>query len=102
MFWVDAGEYFFYGASFLPDGDEAQPARVFTPTYSPGVNTPEDAKPLRLAIGREIRVDFRLRLAGLWSVTGQTMNAITGRSIAAIITLTPPAEDPSFSQYRAQ
>ena len=102
IFWLDPGEYFFYAASFLPDGDEVQPARVFTPTYSPGVNTPEDAKSLRLAIGREERVDFRLRPAGLWSITGQTMSAITGRSIAATVTLTPPAEDPSFSQYRAQ
>ncbi|HYR89418.1 MAG TPA: carboxypeptidase-like regulatory domain-containing protein [Terriglobia bacterium] len=102
IFWLDPGEYFFYAASPLPDGTEAQPVRVFAPTYSPGVSTPDDAKPLRLTIGREVRVDFRLQRAALWSVTGQTMIGMTGRSVAATITATPPAEAPSFSRYRAQ
>jgi hypothetical protein len=102
IFWLDPGEYFFYAASLLPDFDEPQPARAFAPTYFPGVSTPDDAKPVRLDIGREVRVDFRLARAGLWSIQGQTMNGMTGRSVAAMITLTPPAEDPSFSRYRAQ
>jgi hypothetical protein len=102
IFWLDPGEYFFYAASPLPDADEAQPPRVFTPTYFPGVSTPDDAKSLRLDIGREIRVDFRSARAGLWSIKGQTMNGMTSRSVAATITLTPPAEDPSFSRYRVQ
>lgn len=102
VFWLDPGEYFFYAASPLPDGTETQPVRVVAPTYWPGVNIPADAKPLRLDIGREIRADFRLRYAAVWSVNGQTMNGMTGRSVAATVTLTPPAEDPSFSRYRAQ
>jgi Carboxypeptidase regulatory-like domain len=102
IFWLDPGEHFFYATSPLPDADEAQPPRAFTPTYYPGVNTPDEAKPLRLDIGREIRVDFRLARAGLWSIKGQTMNGMTSRSVAATITLTRPAQDPSFSRYRAQ
>ncbi len=102
IFWLDPGEYFFYAASPLPDGTEEQPVRAVAPTYFEGVSAPEDAKPVRLGIGREIRVDFRLRSAALWPVSGQTMSAITGRSIAATITLTPPAGDPSLSRYRAQ
>src|SRR5206468_5612377 len=103
IFWLDPGEYFFYAASALPDPAEAQPVPVFTPAYFPGVDSAEDAKPLRLDIGREIRVDFRLlRRVALWTVTGHTMNGMTSRPVAATITLTPPAEDPSFSQYRAQ
>jgi len=103
IFWLDPGEYFFYAASPLPDSTEAaQPVRVFLPTYSPGVSTPDDAKPLRLNIGREVRVDFRLQRAALWSVSGQTMNGMTGRAVAATITATPPGEAPSFSRYRAQ
>jgi hypothetical protein len=103
IFWLDPGEYFFYVASALPDAAETQPAPVFTPVYFPGVNTPEDAKPLRLNIGQEIRVDFRLsRRVALWSVTGHTMNALTGRTVGAAVVLTPPAADPSFSRYQAQ
>jgi len=87
----------------MPNGREAPPVRVVTPTYFPGVSSPDDAKPLRLDIGREVRVDFRLsRRVSLWKVRGQTMNGATGRSVAARITLTPPAQDPSFTRYRAQ
>lgn len=103
IFWLDPGEYFFYVASALSDTPTTQPVPVFTPAYFPGVNAPEDAKPLRLDIGREVRVDFRLlRRVALWSVSGHAMNAVTGRPVAAMIALTPPAEDPSFSRYRAQ
>jgi hypothetical protein len=103
IFWLDPGEYFFYASSPLPDKTETEPVRVVAPTYSPGVSTPDDAKPVRLDIGREVRVDFRLRRdAALWPVNGHTMNGITGRPIAATITLTPPAEDPNLSRYRGQ
>ena len=102
IFWLDPGEYFFYASSALPDSKEEQPLRVVTPTYFPGVRAPDDARSLRLDIGREIRVDFRLsRRVSLWKVSGQTMNGGTSRSIAARITLTPSAQDPSFSRYRA-
>jgi len=103
VFWLDAGEYFFYASSPLPDGTELEPAPPVAPTYYPGVTTPDDAKPLRLDIGREVRVDFRLRRDGaLWNVNGQTMNAMTSRSVGATITLTPPSGDPSLSRFRGQ
>jgi hypothetical protein len=103
IFWLDPGEYFFYATSPLPEATELQPTRVVAPTYFPGVGTPDDAKALRLAIGRELRVDFRLRRdVDLWTVNGQTLHAVTGRSIGATLTLTPPAQDPSFSRYRGQ
>jgi Carboxypeptidase regulatory-like domain len=103
IFWLDPGEYFFYAASALPDATVAQPVPVLEPTYSPGVSVPADAKPLRLDVGREVRVEFRLlRRVALWSVIGQTMDAMTSRSVGATITLTPPAEDPSFSRYHAK
>ena len=103
IFWLDTGEYFFYAASAPSDPSEPEPTRVFEPTYSPGVSTPDDAKSLRLDIGREVHVDFRMsRRVALWTVSGQTMSALTGRSVGASITLTPPAEDPSFSRYHAQ
>src|SRR5262249_20894398 len=54
IFWLDAGEYFFYAASPLTDDTDLQAVRAFVPTYFPGVTAPEDAKPLRLDIGREI------------------------------------------------
>ena len=102
IFWLNPGEYFFYASSALPDSKEEQPLRVVTPTYFPGVRAPDDARSLRLDIGREIRVDFRLsRRVSLWKVSGQTMNGGTSRSIAARITLTPSNQDPSFSRYRA-
>jgi hypothetical protein len=56
---------------------------------------------VNLDVGREVRVDFRLRLAGLWPVKGQTMSGITGRSTGASITLTPLGRDPNLSRYRA-
>jgi hypothetical protein len=102
IFWLDPGEYFFY-ASPLPDNAGTSPLRVIAPTFFPGVTTPDDARPLPLGIGREVPVDFRLRRdAALWPINGQTMNEITGRPVAAAITLTPPAEDPNLSRYRAQ
>lgn len=101
IFWLDPGEYFFYASSALPESKEEQPLRVVTPTYFPGVRAPDDAKSLRLDMGREIRVDFRLsRRMSLWTVSGQTMDGGTSRSIAATITLTPSAQDPSFSRHR--
>ncbi|MBI4473077.1 MAG: carboxypeptidase regulatory-like domain-containing protein, partial [Acidobacteria bacterium] len=103
IFWLDPGEYFFYATSPLPDGTGSQPAAVFPPTYFPGVNSPEDARPVRLDIGREVRVDFRLsRRVALWTVSGNAMNELTSQAVAAAITLTPPAEDPTFSRYRGQ
>jgi hypothetical protein len=103
IFWLDAGEYFFYASSPLPDDKETEPVRTVAPTYYAGVTAPEDAKAVRLDIGREVRVDFRLRLdAALWGVNGQTMNAVTGQPMGAAITLAPAAGDPSLSRYRAQ
>jgi hypothetical protein len=102
IFWLDPGEYYFYATSPpVPDGSEA-PLLAVVPTYFPGVNTPEDAKAVQLDIGREVPVDFRLRSAGFWVVRGQTMNAATGRSVAAAISLFPPAEDPTLTRYSAQ
>jgi len=102
IFWLDPGEYFFYVTPSLPDGTDPQSVRLFTPTYFPGVSTPDEAKSLRLDIGREVRVDFRLQRAAWWSVSGQTMNGMTSRSVGATLRLTPPAEDPTFSRYHSE
>src|SRR5438876_5760744 len=102
IFWLDPAEYFFYVTSPLPDATDPQSVRPFTPTYFPGVSTPDEAKSLRLDVGRELRVDFRLQRAAWWAVSGQTMNGMTSRSVGAVITLTPPAEDPTFSRYHGQ
>ena len=102
IFWLDPGEYFFYAASSLVDDSGFPPASVFMPTYFPGVSTAEDAQPLRLDIGREPRVDFRLRRAAVWGISGHTTNGITNRPAGAAITLTPPTADSSVSGFRAQ
>src|SRR5438132_1725997 len=57
IFWLDPGEYFFYVTSPLPDVTNPQPVRPFTPTYFPGVSTPDDAKSLRIHVERQLRVD---------------------------------------------
>jgi len=100
IFWLDPAEYFFYATS--PDATDQQSVRLYTPTYFPGVSAPDEAKSLRLDVGGELRVDFRLQRAGWWAVSGQTMNGMTSRAVGATITLTPPAQDPTFSQYHAQ
>ncbi len=100
IFWLDPGDYFFFATSTIPDDPTQPPLGLVTPTYSPGVNSPEAAKAVSLAIGREVRVDFRLRAAGAWKVRGQTMGPL-GRSVAAAVTLTPPAQDPSLSRFNA-
>jgi len=102
IFWLDPGEYFFYAASPPPDSGDPAAVQAVAPTYYPGVNTPEEAKALGLEIGREMRIDFRLRAAALWSVTGQSMNGNTGRSTSATISLSTPAGDPSLSRYHGQ
>ena len=102
IFWLDPGDYYFYAASSLQDDSGTAPPSAFMPTYFPGVSTAEEAQPLRLSIGREVRVDFRLRRTALWVFSGQTTNGITNRSVAASISLTLPGEDSSASRYRAQ
>ncbi|HEY2380321.1 MAG TPA: carboxypeptidase-like regulatory domain-containing protein [Terriglobia bacterium] len=102
IFWLDPGDYFFYAASPLPAGDDPAPESAVAPTYFPGVGTPEGAKPVRLDIGREVRVDFRLQHAALWSVAGHTMNEVSGRAVPAALTMAPPSVDPSLSRYQAQ
>ena len=102
IFWLDPGEYFFYATSPPPEANDVKPPAAVTPTYYPGVSTPEDAKPLRLDIGREVRVDFRLRAADLWEVNGHTMDEVSGKPVGATITIAPPGEDPSFRQFHAQ
>ena len=102
VFWLDPGDYFFYARSPQPDANDASPQNPVAPTYFPGVTTPEEAKSLRLDIGREVRVDFRLNHAAVWSVNGHTMLETSGHPVAASVTLVPPAEDPSFSRYHAQ
>jgi hypothetical protein len=102
ILWLDPGDYFFYAASPPPDPSDTQPPPPVAPTFFPGVNTPEEAKSLRLDVGREVRVDFRLRAAALWPVSGHAMHGVTGRALAASITLIPPGGDPNLSQYHAQ
>jgi hypothetical protein len=102
IFWLDPGEYFFYATSVPPTENDTAPPAAIVPTYFPGVSTPEDAKPVRLDIGREVRVDFRLRPAGLWEVAGQAMNDVSGQPLAAAVTVAPPSADPSLSQFHGQ
>jgi hypothetical protein len=102
IFWLDPGEYFFYATSPPRENPEA-PARAVPPTYFPGVSNPSDAKPIRLDIGREVHgADFRLRHVAMEGVRGYVWNVVAKLPVAASVTLTRPAEDPSFSRYRAQ
>jgi protocatechuate 3,4-dioxygenase beta subunit len=101
IFWLDPGEYFLYASTPPPAEGEPQ-APAVAPTYFPGVTDAIDAKPVRLDIAREVEADFRLRHAALWAVRGSLTNALTGRPIGANVTLTRPAEEPSFSRFSAQ
>src|SRR6478672_140461 len=60
IFWLDPGEYFFYATSPVA-GKDIETVTAVAPTFFPGVNTPEDAKSVPLGIGRDVRVDFRIR-----------------------------------------
>jgi hypothetical protein len=100
IFWLDPGEYFFHATA--PPRDGIGSSTAIASTFFPGVNTPEDAKSVRLDAGREVPVDFRIRDAALWTVNGLTINGLTGRPVEAAITLTPPDSDPGLSPYRAQ
>jgi protocatechuate 3,4-dioxygenase beta subunit len=101
IFWLDPGGYFFYVTS-PPAGRDIEAVNGVAPTFFPGVNTPEDAKSVRLEIGRDVRVDFRIRDAALWRVIGQTIHGPTGRPLEADITLASPNGDPGLSQYHVQ
>jgi len=101
IFWLDPQDYFFYATS-PPANNKIESVTAVAPTFFPGVNTPEDAKSIRLDGGRDVRVDFRIRDAALWTVNGQTIHGPTGRPVDATITLTPPDSDPGLSRYGAQ
>jgi hypothetical protein len=101
IFWLDPAEYFFYATSPVA-GKDIETVTAVAPTFFPGVNTPEDAKSVPLDIGRDVRVDFRIRDAALWKVSGQTIHGQTGRPLEAAITLTSPNGDPGLSQYHVQ
>lgn len=102
IFWLDPGDYFFYASSPVPDASEAEPPPPVAPTYFPGVNTPEEARTVRVDSGREVPVDFRLRTAALWGVSGHTMSGMDSRPVSAAITLVPPGQNPDSSRYHAQ
>ena len=55
IFWLDPGNYFLYASSPPPPetSDSETPPPV-APTYYPDVNTPEDARTVRLELGREL------------------------------------------------
>jgi hypothetical protein len=101
IFWLDPGDYFFQATS-PPAGNDAESVTAVAPTFFPGVNTPEDAKSVRMEIGRDVPVDFRIRDAALWKVSGQAIHGLTGRPLEAAITLTSPDGDPGLSQYHVQ
>src|SRR5215468_1336102 len=103
IFWLDPGNYFLYASSPPPPetSDSETPPPV-APTYYPDVNTPEDARTVRLELGREARADFRLRQAAMWPVGGHTMNGLNGLPVAATVTLIQPGENPNSSRYHAQ
>jgi hypothetical protein len=103
IFWLDPGDYFFYASSPVPETAEPLPSQAVVPTYFPSVTEPTDAKSIRVDVGREVTgVDFRLRRTALVSVRGNVADGMTGRPAAATITLTPPADDPSFSRFQAR
>ena len=103
IFWLDPGNYFLYASSPPPPetSDSETPPPV-APTYYPDVNTPEDARTVRLELGREARADFRLRQAAMWPVGGHTMNGLNDLPVAATVSLIQPGENPNSSRYHAQ
>jgi hypothetical protein len=99
---LDPGDYFFYASSPVPEAAEPLPQAV-VPTYFPSVTDPTDAKSIHVDVGREVTgVDFRLRRTALVSVRGNVADGMTGRPAAATITLTRPAESPSFSRFQGR
>jgi hypothetical protein len=103
-FWIDPGEYFASAMQLPLSSEDDDPQRrpvSFAPTYYPGVTDPEGIRPFRVQIGREVRIDFRMRRQGPAAIAGNISSAATGKPVSATVSVMP-VEDANNAQYRGQ
>jgi hypothetical protein len=105
IYWLDPGEYF-VSAMPPPPPQTVATTRlpvVLSPTYFPGFPAVDDAKPVRLELGREAHgVDFRLTQQYVGPVQGVAMSLATGRYTVAAITLAAPEDGAGVARFQTR
>jgi hypothetical protein len=100
LYWLDTGEYFI--SAVPPPFSPAAPGQVvLATTYFPGFPAVDDARPVRLELGREASgIDFALARLALGPVRGAVISLATGRYAAATVVLSAPADGPGVARMQ--
>jgi hypothetical protein len=105
IYWLDPGEYF-VSAMPSPPPQNVATARfpaVVSPTYFPGFPAVDDAKPVRLELGRDANgIDFRLTQQIIGPVQGAAISLATGRFTVAAITLAAAEDAAGVARFQTR
>jgi Carboxypeptidase regulatory-like domain len=101
LYWLDPGEYFV--AAVPPPPRTVTPQVAPAPTYFPGFPAIDDAKPVRLEIGREANgMDIRLAQSPLQPVHGAVTNLVKGGYAASNVVLSAPEDGAGVARFQTR
>ena len=91
LYWLDPGEYFISAVPPPPPPDMR--AQALTIAYFPGFAAIDDAKPVRVELGREATgIDFALTRLSPVTVKGAVISLETGRYAVSTVVLSSPED----------
>ena len=91
LYWLDPGEYFVSALPPPPPPDMR--AQALTIAYFPGFAAIDDAKPVRVELGREATgIDFALTRLSPVTVKGAVISLATGRYAVSTVVLSSPED----------
>jgi hypothetical protein len=99
LYWVDPGEYIIV-ATPPPPTPTSQPVG---PTYFPGFPSVDDAKPVRVSIGRDAHgTDVRLNSLPIGPVEGAINSMVTGKHVEGSVVLSSPEDGVGVARFQVK
>ena len=102
LYWLDPGDYFL-SATAPPAAAGSTVSGVLVPTYFPGFSDIDDAKPIRLDLGRDAAgMDFALVRQAPMNLTGYVTSRSMGKGVVTAIEVAPPSDGAGVTRYQGQ